>query len=106
MGKLKGSTLILTAGILLYIAALFLQPIYQRLWLQFITLNFPLITLKFLGYIMVGIAIACGLGFAITATQKKRRPIRQSILLLAIIIFLIAAMPLVWPEWFFSYWSF
>lgn len=106
MGKLKGSILILTAGILLYIAAIFLQPIYQRLWLQFITLNYPVFTLKFLGYIMVGIAIGCGLGFAVTATRKKKRPIRQSILLLATILFVIAAMPLVWPEWFFSIWSF
>lgn len=106
MGKLKGSILILTGGILFYILAIFLQPIYQRLWLQFITLNYPVLTLKFLGYIMAGIAIACGLAFAYTATRKQRRPIRQSVFLLATILFAIAAMPLVWPEWFFSYWSF
>lgn len=106
MGKLKGSMLILTAGIIFYIIAIFLQPIYQRLWLQFITLNYPVLTLKYLGYIMIGIAIGCGLGFGITATRKTRRPIRQSALLLATMFFIIAAMPLILPEWFFSIWSF
>lgn len=106
MGKAKGTALLFIAAIILYIVINFLQPVYQYFWLLYVTRYYPIITLKFLGYVYIGVAIACGLGYIYVAQSKNNKRLMRSILFIATCLCIIAAMPLVWPEWFFSYWSF
>ncbi|NHJ25968.1 MAG: hypothetical protein EAX89_15430 [Candidatus Lokiarchaeota archaeon] len=104
MSNAKGTAALSLMGIFLYLGILFSQPIYERLWLQFITSYFPQITTQYLGFILLVVAIAF-LGGSIAAKPKKH-PLLRNGLFIMFVFLTIMAIYLIFPVWFYSYWRF
>lgn len=99
----RGIAGLLLLGIVLYASIIFCSPIYQRLWLQYVTLNFPLVTLQYFGYLNLSIGIVCGIGFVAT---KREHSFRRNGFAIASLLFVIVSIPLMIPQWFYAFWYF
>lgn len=101
--KTKGIIGFIALGIFFYLITLFAFPIYQYLWLAYVTYYFPAFSLKILGYIVLGIANASLILHLVI--KKKNHPVAKPAFFMLFVFLIIMAMPLIFPEWFYSYWA-
>lgn len=97
-------TIIVTIGapILVYLATLFAQPVYESLWLRYITSIYVLIDLKYLGYTFF---VFCGFGaILVLFSNKENHPHRRYFGMWIFLFCLIAGLNLAFPWWFRTQW--
>lgn len=104
MTNIKGTAALGFMGAFLYFVTSLAQPIYERLWLQFITVYYPQITTQYLGFIVLTLAVVF-LGIGMVSNTKKH-PLQRPIFLVGFILLINMAINLIFPLWFYSYWRF
>lgn len=104
MGKqLNGTIALGIQATILYLVTFFCMPIYERLWLQFITFYFPLFDLFFFGIVLLIMSLSFLLAALLTNSIKR---LRRNGFVIAFLFLLLNAIPYLLPIWFNSFWVF